>query len=368
MVRKDSSPPSVRGAATRGPDANGWYNHAVTVEFSGSDSLSGIASCSTTTYSGPDSPKAGVGGSCRDGAGNTRSTTYEIKYDATAPTTEAKTDRAPDANGWFNHAVTVAFVGTDAASGIDTCAPSVVYKGPDTEKTSLSGTCRDKAANTSQPAGLDLKYDATPPSLARVKAAIGKRGIVLRWTASKDSLTFGVVRRPGLRGPKPSTIYDGGARNFTDHRLARGTKYRYTVTAYDQAGNGSVKTLVAKSSESLANPVRQTPARQAPARATPALASPALGARLSKPPLLRWSAVPKATYYNVQLYHNGRKVLSLWPKRTQFQLRQTWKYGGHRYALRPGKYRWLVWPGFDALSANRYGKLIGSRTFFVTSH
>ena len=91
--------------------------------------------------------------------------------------------------------------------GVDSCAAPILYKGPDTEKTSLSGTCRDKAANTSQPSGLDLKYDTTPPSLARVKFEINNRGIALKWTASKDSLTFAVVRRPGLRdrSRRPST-------------------------------------------------------------------------------------------------------------------------------------------------------------------
>ena len=132
------------------------------------------------------------------------------------------------------------------------------------------GNCRDKAANTSQPAGLELRYDTKPPSLARVKAEIGSRGIMLRWTASKDALSFAVVRRPGLKGSKPSTVYDGKARTFTDRRLERGTRYRYTVTAYDQAGNGSVKALVAQASQSVTNTARTTPARATPALATPA--------------------------------------------------------------------------------------------------
>jgi hypothetical protein len=28
-------------------------------------------------------------------------------------------------------------------------------------------------------------------------------------------------------------------------------------------------------------------------------------------------------------------------------------------------YRWYVWPGFGPRSANRYGKLLGTRTFVV---
>lgn len=362
-VRRDASPPSVSGSPDRGPDANGWYNHGLNVAFSGGDGVSGISSCSSGSYSGPDSESASLSGTCTNGAGLTGRTTYSLKYDATAPAVEAKAERQPDANGWYNHAVQVAFVGSDALSGVDSCAAPILYKGPDTEKTALSGTCRDKASNTSQPSGLELKYDTTPPSLARVKFEINNRGIALRWTASKDSLTFAVVRRPGLKGPKPSTVYDGSARAFTDRRLARGVKYRYTVTAYDQAGNGAVKTFAAQASRSLT-----TPARATPTRSKPALASPAIGARVSAPPLLAWRAVRQATYYNVQLFYEGRKILSVWPKRPQLRLQKSWKYGGKSFVLRPGRYRWLVWPGFDELSASHYGKLLGSRTFIVTAH
>jgi hypothetical protein len=51
-IKYDSSPPSVSGSVTRGPDANGWYNHPVGFVASGSDGLSGISSCNSGNYSG----------------------------------------------------------------------------------------------------------------------------------------------------------------------------------------------------------------------------------------------------------------------------------------------------------------------------
>ena len=73
-VRRDASPPSVSAAPDRGPDANGWYNHGVTVRFSGSDGISGISSCSSdSSYSGPDKADASVSGTCTNGAGLTGS-------------------------------------------------------------------------------------------------------------------------------------------------------------------------------------------------------------------------------------------------------------------------------------------------------
>lgn len=361
VVRRDATPPSVRATPERGPDAGGWYNRAVSVGFSGDDGTSGVSSCSSSvTYSGPDGTGS-VSGSCTDNAGNTRSTSVEVKYDATPPSVEAKPDRQPNGKGWYNRAVTVSFVGADAVSGLEACTEPITYTGPDAPKAALSGTCRDKAANASPPAGFELRYDTKPPILGRVKAEIGTRGIALRWTASKDTDFVAVVRRPGIRSPKPSTVYSGRARSFTDRRLQNGIKYRYTVTAYDEAGNGAVKGLVAKYSGSTSRA-----AVTKPATTKPALTRPAAGARLVAPPLLGWTTVRNATYYNLQLYRNGRKILSVWPSSPSFRLQRAWTFEGRSYRLTPGTYRWYVWPGLGRRAANRYGKLLGTRAFVLT--
>ena len=363
IVRRDASPPAVTASPERGPDNDGWYNRPVAVSVSGDDATSGLAGCSGGgTYSGPDTGGADVGGSCTDNAGNRGSASFGLKFDATPPTVEAKPDRQPNARGWYNRELTVSFNGADATSGLHSCAPAVTYKGPDAPKTAVSGTCMDKAANTSPPAGYELRYDTRPPTLARVKAEITAGGVVLKWKASKDTVTVGVVRRPGLKGKQPSTLYTGKALAFTDRRLTKGVKYRYTVTAYDEAENAAVKGLAVKPDVSVNRP--STPAR--PAAARPSLTRPAVGARVAAPPVLAWGAVPKATYYNVQLYRDGRKILTVWPASTSFLVQRAWRYEGRSYRLTPGRYRWYVWPGFGLRSANRYGKLVGTRTFVVT--
>jgi hypothetical protein len=48
------------------------------------------------------------------------------------------------------------------------------------------------------------------------------------------------------------------------------------------------------------------------------------------------------------------------------QLPRSWQYHGRRYKLRPGTYRWYVWPGRGRLSAGRYGELLGASSFVVT--
>ncbi len=153
----------VTATPSRNPDSNGWYNHSLTVSFAGTDATSGMDSCvGPQTYSGPDSQDASVSGSCRDVAGNTTVKVFALSYDATGPTVSATPGRAPDSNGWYNHALLVTFSGTDATSGVDTCVPPQTYSGPDDENASVSGSCTDRAGNTTAHA-FGLSYDATGP-------------------------------------------------------------------------------------------------------------------------------------------------------------------------------------------------------------
>jgi hypothetical protein len=371
-VRRDATPPSVGASPERGPDQDPWYNHPISVSFPASDAMSGIASCSASgaTYTGPDTGEAALRASCTDNAGNTGATSFDFKYDSTPPAVEAKPDRGPDTRGWYNRELTVSFTGSDATSGLHSCVPAVTYRGPDAPKTAVSGSCMDRAANT-RPVSYELRYDTRPPVLARVSGEITGRGIVLEWKTSKDTFAVDVVRRPGLDGAKPSTIYSGRAARFTDRRLKKGVKYRYTVTAYDEAGNGALKGLAVKAATTTkaapvrrpTRPTRPTPSR--PAATRPALTRPAVDARVKSPPLLDWTPVRNATYYNVQLYLGGRKIMTVWPSSTSFQLPRSWRFAGRTYRLAPGRYRWYVWPGFGLRSASNYGKLVGTRTFVV---
>src|SRR6266480_3986293 len=67
------APTGVAATPSRGPDTNGWYNHALSVSWSGSDATSGIAGCTSTAYQAPDAAPAAVSGGCTDLAGNSSS-------------------------------------------------------------------------------------------------------------------------------------------------------------------------------------------------------------------------------------------------------------------------------------------------------
>src|SRR5205085_1957552 len=102
-IKYDSTAPTaVQGTPARGPDHNGWYSKPVAISWSGSDATSGIASCTSLTYSGPDSGSAAPSGSCSDQAGNTAAAAaFPLQFDATGPAVVASPTRSPDSNGWY---------------------------------------------------------------------------------------------------------------------------------------------------------------------------------------------------------------------------------------------------------------------------
>jgi len=81
-------------------------------------------------------------------------------------------------------------------------------------------------------------------------------------------------------------------------------------------------------------------------------------------PVLRLPAIAGATYYHVQLFRRGTRILAAWPLRPQLALSASWKWAGRSYRLTPGRYRWFAWAGLGRRSEARY-KLLGSAEFIV---
>jgi hypothetical protein len=343
-IRRDVTPPLVTGGSpSRVADANGWYNHAVLVNFRGTDQTSGIAACTSTAYGGPDSASASVAGLCTDKAGNTSSPlSYRLRYDATGPDVlGVRPERTPDVFGWYTRPVRLDVFGADALSGLADC-PSLVYAGPDGLAAQARAACRDRAANINTQAFV-LSYDDTAPRIARLKASPGDRRIDVSWRRERDAVSVEVVRRPGRVSAAESVVYSGPGSKFRDRKVTNGKRYTYRVRLADAAGNAAV--------------------RSASAEAGPSLVSPAPGAtrEAGRPQSFRWTPVRHAGYYNLQLHRNGRKILSVWPTRPRYRLKRRWMYGGHRRHLSKGNYVWYVWPGYGTRSDRRFGRSLGHR-------
>ena len=270
--------------------------------------------------------------------------TIPLKIDRTAPVVTAATpSRPPDHEGWYTAPVTVAFSGSDALSGVASCSAGS-YAGGDSGAATVAGMCTDVAGNRSAPFAFPLRYDATAPSTAGIGAETGDRSVQLSLPGDANAT---VVRTPGVRGEAESLLSSAAGSTLIDRRVTNGTRYAYRVTLTDQAGNAATRTL------------RVVPG--------PRLRAPAAKQQLAAPPLLRWTRVHGARYYNVQLKRGGKKILSRWPGAAQLQLPETWRFKGRRHRLKPGRYRWVVWPGKGPRSEGRYGPRIGARSFVIVA-
>jgi hypothetical protein len=364
-IKYDATPPKIDSPTTARPaDNKGWWNHPVSIVFTGSDATSGIASCDTIAYSGPDGPAAHVTGTCVNGAGNSASADTQIKYDATPPTVTSVTpERPPDHDGWWNHPVKVAFAGSDATSGLDFC-DTIVYSGAAEPSADVTGNCQDSAGNIAT-GRLGMKYDGDPPALSALPPEVGSNEVVLHWTTSPDTVLTEVTRSPGIGGAPASTVYSGNGETFSDPGVKNGVTYTYSIRASDAAANLASTTVTVTP---RADPVPQPDAARNPTPDTaPApTAAPTRTAgtkRPEQPPRLKWRRVKGASYYNVQLYRGTKKILSLWPTSTQVQLGLRWRFQGQLMRLTPARYDWYVWPGFGKRARHRYGRLIAHRHF-----
>jgi hypothetical protein len=208
--------------------------------------------------------------------------------------------------------------------------------GPNT----VTCTATDKGETTTRRFTITVA-DSTPPTLTLPKSR------VVRTTRAGVIVTYSATATDVVDGPVGTACTP-----VSGARFPFGVT-RVTCSANDRHGNATtagfdvtvMRIRAAKRSSMLA---------------------PLAGARVSAPPMLRWRAVPKAKFYNAQVYRNGRKILSLWPQHSRLKMTRSWQHGGRTFRLKPGVYTWYVWPGFGPLASPRYGKMLGKSSFRVT--
>jgi hypothetical protein len=190
--------------------------------------------------------------------------------------------------------------------------------------------------------------DLTPPAApAGVVVRAGNRLVRLSWAKPADADYDRVRiwrRRAGTIAWK--RLADRVAlSSFVDRTAANHVVYRYRVATLDAAGN-------------VATPI------EADARPS-AVFAPAWRAVVHRPPLVDWTTARRATYYNMQLWRRGQKILSVWPTSSRYHLRATWTYRGKRHVLSDGPLTIYVWPGYGPKAAARYGDVLGWTSFRI---
>ncbi|HWH96667.1 MAG TPA: hypothetical protein VNT03_22590 [Baekduia sp.] len=329
-----ASPPQIDYTLSGQAGDGGWYVGPVTITWWVTPNATS-ASC-PAVQSVPDDT-TGTTRTCTasNADGTVQVTTKIIRIDKAPPTNvTAAPARPPDVPPFYTAPVPITWSATDATSGIASCV-TTTYAGPDSPSVQPQGTCRDRAGNVSPPVGLTFAYDATAPPLAALTAtAAPNRTIALAWSTTPDAQSVSVVRQPGSVAVLDQA--PAATRAVTDGPLPAAVTYTYAVTVRDAAGHATT----------------------ASASATTPAPTSAAAARADKRPTLRWRARRGASYYNLQLFRNGRKILSTWPTTNHYTLKSSWRYRGRTRKLTPGRYRWYVWPGYGARAAHRYGRLV----------
>jgi hypothetical protein len=209
-VRRDATPPAIGVAPDRPPDANGWYNHPLTLTFSGADPTSGIDTCSQATYAGPDTPGTSIAGTCRDRAGNVASGAFPLKYDATPPALGALSVKAADRKAHLRWKAPqdAASVELVRAPGLKGAAESIVFRGTGlakgyTDRGLHPGrnyvyrlTATDAAANQ---AAKTLDFVARGPLLNPAPGERVTKPPLLVWEAKRGASYYNVILVRGRR-------------------------------------------------------------------------------------------------------------------------------------------------------------------------
>jgi hypothetical protein len=183
------------------------------------------------------------------------------------------------------------------------------------------------------------------PPVSGFRARVRYRSIKLTWSAPRQAdFDHVVVLRTFGADASSVPVYAGAATTFVDSAVNNGKMYRYLIISFDHAGNASSTVRLTVTPDRL-------------------LAKPANGSVIADRVQFAWARVTGATLYNVQLYRDGKKVLSAWPKKTHFKLARHWRFGGHSHSLVRGQYLWYVWPGFGRGARARYGPPLGQSAF-----
>ena len=251
----------------------------------------------------------------------------------------------------------------DPSPNVTNDAPAVFHQGT----TVVTFQAVDNSGNTSTASGVvnivrpaagvppaptpvvSTPPDRTPPGdVSDVSVRLVGKSALLHWRLPADG-DFDHVEITRQSGTTSSAVrvYKGAGTTFADHRLATGIRYRYLIASYDHTGNRSTGVV-------------------ALAIAPPQLLyAPGPEARVSAPVILRWRRGGGATFYNVQLYQNGKKVLSAFPGRTKLIVPSAWKYGGKTRRLAAGRYEWFVWPARGTRRKPHFAPMEGFNSFVV---
>lgn len=245
-VKLDKTKPTIIGAVTSGAKGNnGWYVGPVTVTFTCSDALSGVATCPDPVVLSANGANTATG-TATDNAGNTATATVSgINIDQEKPTLTTAGVNVQGGTYTLGSVPTATCTATDSFSGVASCTVTVTGGNANGVGTfTYTATATDKAGNTTTITGSYsviyrwdgflqpindtahqvgtstsiFKAGSTVPVKFQVKNAAGT---VVQYAGTASWLT--PVKGSAMSAPVDETVYTASADS--------GSIYKYDSTA-----------------------------------------------------------------------------------------------------------------------------------------
>jgi DNA-binding beta-propeller fold protein YncE len=274
-----AAPTLTATAASGGAAYSGgaWTNKEVVVTFACSDANFGVSSVTSPVTVSSEGENQSVTGTCVNTVGKSVSFTFSgINIDKTQPamTTHATTSLGLSygPGQWETRDVTVAFECSDSLSGVVSGPVSQTVNSEGANQ-SATGTCTDKAGNSTNAAFNGINIDRTSPQsqASLTEAAEGIPQVALSATDALSGVS-GIHYRVDLG---PDTLYSGP---FT---VEAPGAHEIRFRASDKAGNSDEEKSLTFSKPALTAPINDAIVAD-------------------NPPVLTWEAVPGATLYDVE--------------------------------------------------------------------
>lgn len=222
-VNIDKTAPSLLAQPRTAANAAGWYRSDITVDFSCSDALSGLATpCPASTTISTEGVSITLPQQITDIAGNPASSPLRFNLDKTAPSVSAWATTSPNAYGWYRSDVLMSISCIDNLSGLAASCPSAVTLSQEGDAVlpTLSPVS-DRAGNVASLVATPVKIDKTAP--------------VLNVTLPPPTLLLNAVHNLQLAASDALSGILSASCSGLDTRTA-GTR-TVTCTATDRAGN-----------------------------------------------------------------------------------------------------------------------------------
>jgi hypothetical protein len=250
-VKLDKTAPSIAGAITSGTNGNnGWYVSPVKVEFTCSDTLSGVAACGDPVELTANGANQSAKGTATDVAGNSATATVGganglINIDREKPTLTAADVNVAGGQFTVGNVPTATCMATDSFSGLASCRVTVSGGTANGVGTfSYTAIATDKAGNTATLTGtfnVVYRFDAFLQPINDTAHQVGastsifKAGSTVPVKFQLKSSTGGLVQTAtapiwltpvkgvSMSAPVDETVYTASADS--------GTTYRWDATA-----------------------------------------------------------------------------------------------------------------------------------------